>query len=280
MCICIGTETDDTKKMYKSILKNSTIDHQITRQIGKYTIVGQNHKNGCLFKTDGLKMFMNIPIWRVTERDITHFITIYRTIHPIAPFATRPRIECNTDEDFYLHALILQNDEITAPITRQVGKYTIIGQNHKNGSLFNTEGFKHFSTIAFEKVTEQYITNFITQFRLRVPDVNDETKFNTRFEAGRKIVEEKEKVKRETERKIAEEKEAQTNEHVALIASALKKNPAILSIVLKEYPEILQETLSKILPNILRTELQDFRKELSSSLHAKLPDILRSMMEE
>jgi hypothetical protein len=278
MCICIGARGDDTKKMYESIVKNDTIDPQFTRQIGKYTVVGQNHKNGCLFRADGLKIFMNIPIWMVAERDITKFITTYRTIHPMYKHSL---IGGNTDEEFYLHALILQNDEITAPITRQVGKYTIVGQNHKNGSLFNTEGLKHFSTIAFEKVTEQYITNFITEFRLYVPD---ETKFNAKFEAGRKIVEEKEKVKREAERKIAEEKEAQTNEHVALIASALKKNPAILSIVLKEYPEILQETLSKtlskILPNILHTELQDFRKELSSSLHAKLPDILRSMMEE
>jgi hypothetical protein len=246
----------------------------IKHQIGKYEVVGENSKDGCVFCTEGLKLFLNIPLDKITEKHITDLIMEYRLHETYTSSAV-------TTEQKSLYTSILGDYTMKSPSKRQIGKYEVVGENTKDGCVFYTGELKLFLNMSLDQIVEKYITDLITGYNSHKARLEKEQeKENAKREAERKIAEEKEKIKREAERKIAEEKEAQTNEHVALIASALKKNPAILSIVLKEYPEILQQTLSKILPDILHTELQDFRKELSSSLHTKLPDILRSMMGE
>jgi hypothetical protein len=185
----------------------------------------------------------------------------------------------DNDVDFYLYALAIMNGKITTPQTKQIGKYSVIWQKYIDGTLTETVGMKQFLPFTIETITETMITNQIEDFHKKYTyaDETERSKnkaiFDRRFEAGRKIVTEKE--------------EKQTAEHIELIYAALKKNPAIISVAFKEHPEVLKNILQAILPSILqgilptvlRAELQDLRKELTSSLHTKLPEIIRAMVQ-
>jgi hypothetical protein len=249
------TKSDADFYRFNSILQNDEITTPTTRQIGKYKVVGQNHKDGSLFETEGLVIFMMKKFEQVTEAGITFFITEFHN--------KKISLSCFGPEDKKKQWYDNLNDPITTPTTRQIGKYTAIGQNHKDGALFTVDGSKFFVPVAFDKVTESRITFLITQSSNKLE--KDKADYEKRFEEGRKIIEEIGK---------------QESEHVELVASALKKNPAIILAAFKKHPEILKEILSSTLQEILREELKDLRKELMSSLHAKLPEIIRAMIQE
>jgi hypothetical protein len=251
------TKSDADFYRFNSILKNDEITTPTTRQIGKYKVVGQNHKDGSLFETEGLVFFIMKKFEQVTEAGITFFITEFHNKKiSLSCFGPGPK---DKKKQWYDNL----NDPITTPTTRQIGKYTAIGQNHKDGALFTVDGRKIFVPVAFDKVTESVITSLITQ--LSNKSEKDKADYEKRFEEGRKIIEEIGK---------------QESEHVELVASALKKNPAIILAAFKKHPEILKEILSSTLQEILREELKDLRKELMASLHAKLPEIIRAMIQE
>jgi hypothetical protein len=191
-------------------------------------------------------------------------------------------INATNDIEFYLWALpLVKYTGMTTPQTKQIGNYTVNWQKQTNGTLILVSGYKLFCPREIEFITETIITLMLESYRINWTHVSEtdreknKANFNARFEAGRKIVTETEK------------EDKQTIEHINLLASALKKNPSVISVALKEHPEvltnivqsILPSILEGILPNLLRTELQDLRKELTSSLDTKLITTIRAMIQ-
>jgi hypothetical protein len=189
-------------------------------------------------------------------------------------------VSATNDVEFYLYALAIKNTNITSSQTKKIGTKTITWQKHNDGVLIRSGDKKFFFPYAIEYVSE-YMIDFLEArfnknwiFASETERAKNKANFDKRFEAGRKIVTEKEEDK-------------QTTEHINLIASALKKNPAVISVAFKEHPEVLKNILEAILPSILegilpailRTELQDLRKELTSSLNIKLVETIRAMIQ-